>query len=335
MSPEVRPFLRTVLAALATGALLSCSGDFETCEPVDAATLAAMPERLSDTGLFADASMTVLAGDVKAFAPQFPLWTDGATKRRWIRLPPGQRIDTNDMDAWQFPQGTRLWKEFTRDGVRVETRLLEKAGPHPEDWRAVAYVWLPDQRDAVAAPSGMRDAGGTPHDVPSASDCFGCHGGTRSRVLGFSAIQLSYAASEDLLDLEDLIASDLLTQPPPSRFTVPGNDVERAALGYLHANCGHCHNQQRPESEGPRCYAPENALDFRLQVGRLGSPGETPAYRSGDSDAFNPGHPDSSRMIKRISKRQTGWSMPLLGTEVVDAEAVALLRRWISEMKRD
>ncbi|RKH39476.1 hypothetical protein [Corallococcus sicarius] len=334
-SPSAHPLLRRALAALATGLLLSCAGDFEVCEPVAAASLAAMPQRLSDTGLFADGSMTVLAEGVKPFTPWFPLWTDGATKRRWIRLPPGARIDTSDMDDWQFPQGTRLWKEFTRDGVRVETRLLEKAGPRPEDWRAVAYVWLQDQSDAVATPAGQRDANGTPHDVPASADCFGCHGGTRSRVLGFSAIQLSQASPPDHLDLEDLIASGALTQPPSAPFTVPGNDVERASLGYLHANCGHCHNLRRPESEGARCYAPLNDLDFRLQVGRLGSPGETPTYRTGNSAAFNPRKPDSSRMIKRISQREPGWSMPLLGTELVDKDAVTLLRRWISEMEDD
>ncbi|MCP3145216.1 hypothetical protein [Pyxidicoccus xibeiensis] len=322
--------MRVCLALVAAGVLSGCS-DFEVCEPVATSSLSAMPERLSGTGLFTDSSMTVLADDVRAFAPQFPLWTDGATKRRWIRLPPGGRIDTRDMDSWQFPEGTQLWKEFTRDGVRVETRLLEKFGPRPEDWRALAYVWLPDQRDAVAAPDGQDNAVGTPHDVPSAANCFGCHGGRESRVLGFSAIQLSYDAPPDLLDLEDLRVAGTLSRPPAIGFTVPGNDVERAALGYLHANCAHCHNQKRPDSDGERCFDPQNSLDFWLPVDRLGSPRDTPTYGAGTL-AFKPGKPDKSNMIERVSKRESGWSMPPLGTEQVDAEAVALLRRWIAEM---
>ncbi|MFP2927108.1 hypothetical protein ACLESO_18280 [Pyxidicoccus sp. 3LG] len=317
---------------VAAGVLSACS-DFEVCAPVAPATISAMPERLSGTGLFADSAMTVLSDDVRAFAPQFPLWTDGATKRRWIRLPPDSRIDTRDMDSWQFPEGTQLWKEFTRDGVRVETRLLEKFGPRPEDWRALAYVWLPDQSDAVAMPDGQDDALGTPHDVPAAANCFGCHGGRESRVLGFSAIQLSYDAPADSLDLEDLIQAGTLSTPPASGFTVPGNDVERASMGYLHANCGHCHNQKRPDTEGPRCFDPDNSLDFWLQVDRLGSPAETPTYTSGPH-GYRPGRPDKSVMIQRISKREPGWSMPPLGTEQVDADAVALLRQWISEMER-
>ena len=38
-----------------------------------------------------------------AFAPQYPLWTDGAAKRRWISLPPGTAIDASDPENWVFP----------------------------------------------------------------------------------------------------------------------------------------------------------------------------------------------------------------------------------------
>ncbi len=322
---------RVGMAALCVGVLTSCD-DFGECAPVDGASLAAMPERLSGTGLFADASMTALAEGVRPFTPQFELWSDGATKRRWVSLPPGTRIDTRNMDSWKFPEGTRLWKEFTRDGVRVETRLLEKSGPGDEDWRAVSYVWLEDGSDAVAAPEGRQDALGTPHDGPAASDCFGCHGGRESRALGFSAIQLSYDAPAESVDLEDLVQEGLLTRPPASVYTVPGNSTERAALGYLHANCGHCHNSRRPDTDGPRCYDPLNSLDFWLRVDLLDSPEDTPTYNDGASD-FRPGRPDDSKVIDRISVREPGWSMPPLGTERVHDEAVALLRRWISRME--
>ena len=47
-------------------------------------------------------------------------------KRRWISLPPGSAIDASDPDAWAFPVGTRLWKEFSFGGQRVETRYMER-----------------------------------------------------------------------------------------------------------------------------------------------------------------------------------------------------------------
>src|SRR5262249_55508478 len=82
------------------------------------------PRFLSETGLFADVKTGTLGKGVRAFQPKYVLWSDGATKRRWLYLPDGGTIDTSDMDYWTYPVGTTAWKEFTRDGVRVETRML-------------------------------------------------------------------------------------------------------------------------------------------------------------------------------------------------------------------
>ena len=172
-----------------------------------------MPGRLSETGLFADTAARALAPDVVPYAPRFALWSDGAEKQRWIALPPGAQIDTANMDDWSFPSGTRLWKQFSVDGVAVETRLLEKRGPADDDWIALAYVWQPDGLDAVAASLGVIDVAGTDHDVPAAGECFACHGGRRSFALGFSAIQLAAPARPGEIDLAGLVAQGRLTAP--------------------------------------------------------------------------------------------------------------------------
>src|SRR5690606_29357474 len=131
-----------------------------------------------------------LASGVEPFEPRFPLWTDGAAKRRWIALPPGTTIDTSDPDRWVFPPGTRLWKEFTRDDVRVETRLLER---RPDgSWRVVAYQWKDEQTDAEARPDVVQNASTADHDIPSRDDCRSCHSQSPTRVLGFGALQLAH-----------------------------------------------------------------------------------------------------------------------------------------------
>lgn len=324
--------LTFVVSLVALGRLGSGCSDYRECAPVDADTLAALPARLSETGLFSDVASRELTDGVFPYAPQFELWSDGAEKQRWIALPPGAVVDTSDMDHWQFPEGTRLWKEFARDGVRLETRLLQKTGPSPEDWIAAAYLWSADQSDATLVAEGAEDVHGTTHDVPSASDCTGCHDGARSRVLGFSAIQLAYDAEAGQLDLDDLVGDGLLSAPPERPLVVPGDDTERAALGYLHANCAHCHNQDRPEGKGPRCYDPLNDLDFRLLTGRLGSVDETPTYRTVvATPLIRAGEPRRSHLLMLISGHG-GQRMPPLGTEVVDDEGVALLSSWIEGM---
>jgi hypothetical protein len=324
--------LRTkhLAACASVAALLGCR-DFEECPTAGDLGVDRLPTMLSATGLYSDIVAGTLADGVAPYKPQFELWSDGAEKHRFILVPEGALIGTADMDSWSFPEGTKLWKEFVRDGVRVETRLFQKLGPGDEDWAAVAYAWGADQLDAAAAPSGVSDALGTEHDVPDAGQCIGCHGGRQSRILGFSAIQLSAPAEPGALDLEGLINSGRLSHPPDASFGVPGDELDRAALGYLHANCGHCHNHDRPESDGPRCFDPQKDVDFQLSVSDLAAPGDTAAYRTGE-DCFDPGDSDGSDLIDRMTERGEGDEMPPLATEKVDEAAVALLRAWIDRM---
>ena len=193
-----------------------------------------------------------------AFAPQYPLWTDGAAKRRWISLPPGTAIDASDPDNWVFPVGTRLWKEFAFGGRPVETRFIERladgAGatpPTPGAPTAARRCWRR---------SGLRGTydlgGGRSHSIPSVGDCKVCHEGRPTPIIGFSLLQLSPDRDPKALhadpppapgvDLPYLVRAGLLTGLPQALLTTPPriearSPTERAALGYLHGNCGHCH----------------------------------------------------------------------------------------------
>lgn len=108
----------------------------------------ATPIRLSESGLYADARARTLADGIHSFAPAHPLWADGATKTRFISIPPGTKVDTSDLNHWVFPVGTKAWKEFRVGGRVVETRLLwkEREGAGFDRWWAAAYVWAPDGR---------------------------------------------------------------------------------------------------------------------------------------------------------------------------------------------
>lgn len=323
-----RALVATVVAPVALG----CQ-PYRACDDVDEAAVGNVPDRLSLTGLYASgsgapASSDALAPGVRSFRPRFELWSDGASKRRWIWMPPGARIETSNMDDWQFPIGTKLWKEFTRDGVRVETRLLQRL---QEGWVGLAYLWKADGSDAFAAPYGAIDALGTSHDVPASNECNACHGGRTSHVLGFSAVQLAHQADPGSLDLDELIRADLIASAPAVTPHVPGNDSEQAALGYLHANCSHCHNAPRPKRRGARCFDPENDLDLLLPAEAPAAPSDTPTYRTA-KDFIEPGRPNDSSLLELVNRRGRFSQMPPLATESVDTAGVALLRRWIEEM---
>ncbi|HSD65863.1 MAG TPA: hypothetical protein VLF95_04135, partial [Vicinamibacteria bacterium] len=151
------------------------------------------PRTLRETGLYADwAAKTVDRGNLP-FTPQYPLWSDGAVKARWIHVPPGRFIDASDADSWEFPVGTKLWKEFRIGGRRVETRYVESTA---EGWQFAVYLWSGDEEEAPLAPErGTRAsaevAPGVRHVVPSRYDCRVCHEGRPVPVLGFNALQLS------------------------------------------------------------------------------------------------------------------------------------------------
>jgi mono/diheme cytochrome c family protein len=275
----------------------------------------AAPALLSETGLYRDTANGVLAPGVRAYEPQGVLWADGATKRRWVYLPPDTSIDTSDMDGWVYPVGTRLWKEFSVDGTRLETRLLVKVGEAL--WTLVAYSWKADQSDAVAAPDGVPNAAGTDHDIPSSTDCQRCHGGLPDSVLGFTAVQLSHAG--DGVTLDTLVREGRLTKSPASPLVVPGNDATAAALRYLHANCGQCHNARSLVTQ-------QTGVNFWLTVSTLARVERTAAYRSAVSDVRR--GLDGSTILSRMRHRGNG-QMPPLATKHVDEDGTAAVEAWL------
>jgi hypothetical protein len=293
---------------------------------------------LIDTGLCTDPACMDIAPGVLAYRPRAELWSDTAAKQRWIFLPPGTQIDTSDMDYWQFPIGTKIWKEFSRDGTRVETRLIQKLGPMPDEWFFAPYVWNAAQDSAIATPQGQEDANGTMHDVPTRAECKQCHDRVDGDVLGFSAIQLDRDAAPGEIDLDDLIAMDLLTDPPAGatpHFPVPGNPDEQAVLDYMNANCGHCHN---PTSD---VFRDITEIDLRLRVGLLASVTETPTYAStinmdavpdveGATLIVHPQDLDDSVLYKRFVSVNMSVHMPKIGAEITDPTGQVLIETWIN-----
>lgn len=303
-------------------------------DAADSAVWNPYPSRLSQTGLFADLKSETLGTGVQPFQPKYVLWSDGATKRRWMYLPPGTQIDTSDMDYWVYPVGTKIWKEFTVNGVRVETRMQYKSGPNKSDWVMIAYQWRDDMSDADAVPDGVQNARGTPHDIPSASDCHFCHGNMKDSLLGVTAIQLSHSLPG--VTMTELISQGRLSNPPPAPFLIPGDSTAEAALGYLHANCGTCHNPVssvylttplRLWESTSMLSSVETTTAYLTAVGRPN--GALPQYH-----IIEPGYPSLSEMIIRMSVRGSASppQMPPLATEIVDSVGVAKVSAWIASL---
>lgn len=289
----------------------------------------AAPATLRDTGLYVEGTLRVRP-DVVPFSPQYPLWSDAARKRRWIRLPPGTSVDAARADALQFPAGTQLWKEFGY-GRPVETRYIERLADG--SWRFAVYAWNEAGTDAVLAPArgiarhASSAAPGGRYDIPSQDDCRACHDGGRVPVLGFTTLQLAP-------QLRALAEFGVLGNAPgallddPPRIPAP-TPLARAALGYLHGNCGHCHNgADAAPPVGLRLEQTGAAADVAAAWRSLVQPTQ---YRP-DVAPVAPGDAAASVLLARMRSRAPAEQMPPIGTRLPDAEGLALVERWIDSL---
>ncbi len=329
--------------------------------------------RLSETGLYSNSATKTVASGIRRYEPQYPLWSDGALKRRWIYLPSGTQIINGspdgtptpayrgNMDYWIFPIGTKFWKEFSFPNIagcgrrRIETRFITKTGPTTYEFSS--YQWDEDETEAwLVSADGAKDVyktgPGTTHSIPSQADCVTCHNRGGDMVLGFDALQLSWdrdplspharPLGRRDLTLRDLIREKILTFVPIGMDRNPPRIVSataegRAVAGYLHANCGNCHNPtgtaqfsylnfRYPLATIDEASSPLFQTALNQVTGNLQIPGVSPTYR------IRPGEPDHSAVIYAMMREGT-LPMPPLGVGVVDFEAVELIREWVRKLQ--
>jgi hypothetical protein len=322
-------------------ALLAGCGEFDGSAPSD----------LRCTGLYGDWNAKRPSTHVRPYTPGTPLWSDGAEKLRFIRLPDGKKIDASDPDEWVFPVGTKAWKEFAVNGRRVETRYFEKV--RTDKWVRATYVWTPDGSAAKREDNGVTvDVDGTPYEVPSTEKCDTCHKGRIDNLLGFEAIGLATAPDSSAVTLATLNDEQRIDPPlPPESVQIPDDGTGKAAkaLAWMHVNCGvSCHNQSpNAEGIGSDLFLRVNVKQLRALAVDASGVAEldgldpvattmnvaTKTPKWFDETRIVPGDPDGSLLVQLVESRESGQQMPPIATHVVDKEGAAGLRAWIDSMK--
>jgi len=314
-------------------------------------------KHLACTGLYSDFAAKTVATDVKEYTPALQFWSDGAEKKRWVKLPAGAKIDATDFDEWVYPEGMQLWKEFKVDGKRAETRLYEK---QTLGWRHTVYRWNADETDAVRKeigellpPNGTR---ASTYEIPNTTQCVSCHDGRKEPVLGFEAIGLGLPGAQGVT-LATLVADGRFTAAIPAMtLALPDDDAgARDAFGFLHANCGSCHNDN-PGAEAlflkPKLLARPSVL-LGLDGGTPATVDTFPSYSSivcVDSNRVDSDSGVAYRYIERgvpaksitsiLSGRRvpegempaSTQQMPPLVTRAVDTTGHAKLDTWITNL---
>jgi uncharacterized repeat protein (TIGR03806 family) len=196
--------------------------------PPPAADAPAFPTKLSETGLFASTEDHTPAAGLIPYSVNAALWSDGASKDRFLALPDNSQIEFETEvypqpapgapPGWRFPADTVLVKTFSIEMEagnpaskrRLETRLLHfKPMPGTDEvggqfWRGYTYVWNDEQTDAELLDSNglnrtlkIKDAaapGGTREQVwrfPSRSECTMCHTFSAKYALGLDTLQMN------------------------------------------------------------------------------------------------------------------------------------------------
>lgn len=297
--------------------------------------------RLSETGLYSDIDNKVLAEGIIEYAPEYRHWLDGARSRTWIWVPPGGVIDTSDMDYWNFPLGTKVWHQVSTmsggDELLLETRFIQRIGLDDDDVWQGSFVWNNSETEANFAENGAYNVRGTTHDVPRASFCNSCHRGQPSHIIGFAAVSLSYNAS---VNINTLYADGLLSHGPetPDMYPIPGDAIERDALGYMHADCAHCHTS----GLGLGAYGVTGFSTRLFTAARTVE--ETELYLTGVDQPMMfwfgsglpariaSGVPEDSAVLFRTGARGGRAAMPPEFTDIANQDAVEALTAWIERL---
>jgi uncharacterized repeat protein (TIGR03806 family) len=270
--------------------------------------------------------------------------------------------------GWRFPDDTVLVKTFfleTEPGnpksrQRMETRLLHAVRvPGTEEvgdqvWYGYTYVWNDDQTDAelldakgldrkvivtdAKVPGGKREQ---VYHFPSRTECIMCHTMPAKYALGLNTRQLNKDHNYGGVVANQLATLDhlgLFTKPLPQKpdklprlvdYRDRSQDLDARARSYLHANCSHCH---RKWGGGISDFQLLASLPLK-ETGTIDTKPGQGTFDLKDPRLLVPGEPDRSLVLYRMNKLGLG-RMPHIASNVVDSEAVELIRDWIRELKR-
>lgn len=295
-------------------------------------------ERLSETGCFDGADPAKPAAGLVPYAPNAPFWSDGADQQRWLAIPDDSAISLAPGGDFDFPPGSVLAKHFRLAGRLIETRLLMR---HPDgEWAGYTYAWNEAGFEATRVRGGASVSIGSQVWIyPSESQCLECHTAAAGRSLGLEIAQLNGdlrypSTGRTANQLSTLDRIGLLSPPAGEPSTLPaladpfgGAPVAERARAYLHTNCAQCHRSggPTPSDMNLRHDTPltaMNACGVRPSSGDLGI---------ADALLIAPGDAARSMIVERM-RRRDAHGMPPLGSNVVDADGVALVSQWIDAL---
>ncbi len=302
-----------------------------TDKRIETAATYSFPELLSKYGIYEGApSLLRFNNNYFPYEIPTPLFSDYTRKQRLIMVPRGSRIEPKDDGLPVFPDSTIIVKTFyvyndARDTLSqkkiLETRVLVKMD---NKWNAATYLWNSGQTDALLTKTGIDvplnwiNEYGNPivisYHVPSQVECGMCHRSDHELIpLGPKMRNLNRDVKIDNRSVNQLLCmqdAGLMTKKDPALFaaTTDWTDtsftLEARARSYLDINCAHCHND-KGLAKGSSL-----RLGFEIPIG--------------ESKIFK----KKTAIVDQMSR----GSMPLIGTSVIHAEGLDLIKQFINSL---
>lgn len=141
--------------------------------------------------------------------------------------------------------------------------------------------------------------------------------------------RLTSTTNQRNFDTDNLFATDPELKGKLANPYDSTADLTTRAKSYLHANCSVCH----VEAGGGNA---QIDLEFETALEKMKLVDIRPVHHTfdlPDARLVAPGSPERSVLLHRVSKRGTG-QMPPVATNIVDKEAVAMLKEWIEELRK-
>ncbi len=259
----------------------------------------------------------------KSYEPKHKLWSDGALKKRYIYLP-GSPINSDDESKWIFPSGTIAWKSFSIDDKKVELRSFKKDGE--TSWIPQSFIYDAQGLNPTEITEGdnIEIDTVTPsftYKVPAITRCTVCHSSSNDNILGFNNYNLPTGSAEG--SLSDLIKDNWLSNTETKEFEIPGNALDKSAIGYLAINCAVCHN----EADGYNLTINQDATtteELNAYTSTVGVDSSAPPLK-----LIKAGDETQSRIYLRINN---GSMPPVEFHSQPDTEAAVNIKDWIKQL---
>lgn len=341
----IHPVSGEVLAcSLSAGKVLTLKKNLQKPKP--------LPTLLSQTGLFTSLKPLVADSSLTPYRTNVDAWSDYASQKKWFHLPKGKVFNVLTNRSWNAPAGSFWVQHFKLERERgqeqsafhLETRILVKTH---DGVYGLSYRWNDEQTEATLV-SEYGDTQTYEIQVdgvskkqtwgfPSRMECTMCHNNVSGYNLSFNTRQLNHPfidKGKNTSFIEWMFSNHYLDKRPSKnelkQALAPLDSdagLNKKARSYLDVNCSACHQHGGTTPI---------AMDLRSFISFDESKMNRKALLDLGRDKLkivNPGYPEHSVILNRMSASDGFTRMPFINSKEVDHKAIKVISDWIATLK--